>query len=873
MAVPTVKTLEASPKISTSLIRGFVAASGTYDLTRTGFEFGSTPDELNTIYDLEVQSGVYDFKVPDLSPDTTYYYNAFAFNSLGKGSGVSSSFTTGKLTREVQPVFLVAWDKQLTTTAGSGMRWFRLDESTLDGPDILVNKVYLEDDAIIDVISGWDNYQYSDESRYVISAEGFAEMRGDRNQAILAEADVVLSNSPNAEEPIDAFNRAYGRYTIRENKNKLQNPSFEFVNIPNWTINDYGQGTYSLGNTVLSGLYSLRLYIPSRDAYSVNGAGTSAYNGIYIQEGIHNSKPYYELDSTHQIFYDDSDYPPPGPLQGWTIGEIPSDVAYVGSPLLTPDLVTYTQGGGDLPVPTVSAIAGGVQRGDGYFTIKSDPMSVSSGLWYTASIYGYGPIGSTFNMALVASGTYGTISSGLTVDNQLSNIWQRYELSYQMPTSSETAYINITTSVIHDSDEIYLDCGQFEKGYPSTGYDGGFVGDKVLPKRPVKILANIDDTDTSLFAGVTETLEPNFSNDTVHVYLHDMGAELEAKEVTTSMYRDIKTSDAIKILISEAELSSGTYIIEDGEKTIDFVWLQEGSPWYYMSNVAEAEGGRIFFDNEGVLQFWNHTRASQGGVASGVNFFDFSDIADLNWRIDKDNIRNHIIVKSSPRKVLDHQLIYTHGYAEKIEAGKTLEVWCRITDPDRNNEGLPCMGIKEPVTGISNDSYYQIRPNSDGTGTNRDSYVVVNSFDAFADSAKIVFKNNYASTLYITTLKLYAAPAKVTQDILVEAEDEDSIGIYGRSTLQIENDFLNSVDDCQNLANEKLVALVDPKTSLRLTAVGSPSVRVGDIITVQDARATEISSGTTQDLVVKSIRWSIRDEFIQDIQLEKLTEE
>jgi len=530
----------------------------------------------------------------------------------------------------------------------------------------------------------------------------------------------------------------------------------------------------------------------------------------------------------------------------------------------------WSQTGGDNPPPTVT-LFDDTPIGDGHFTVKSDPMSVASGIWYTASIYGTSSgTPATFNMALVASGLSGVISSGLTVDNQLSGGWQRYEVSYRMPAGVRTAYLDIVTSEIHDSDEIFFDCGQFEKGYPATGYDGGFVGDKVLPKRPAKILVNTGGKDYSLFAGVTETIEPDFNDDVAHIYMHDLGSELENKQLNSAMYTNLSTSTVAEMICKEAGLASGTYIIDEGSRTIDFMWFQEGSAWYYLSNVAEAEGGRVFFDNNGIFNFWNHDHATMSGVASGTKAFDFSNMGDLNFRIDKDEIKNHIVVKSTPRAVQGHQLVYTHGTYEELKAGETKEVWVRITDPNRNDEGLPCVAIKQPVTGITNDSYYQARANSDGTGANKDSKITITSYEDFAESARINFKNTDTATVYITVLKLYGSPAKVSQDLLVEREDDDSIAIYGRQTLQIENNFINSRSDAETLATNKLIELKDPKTHLNIEAVGDPSITLGDVMCIQDAKDTTVGSGTTQYLMVKSIRWGLADEFQQTIEFEKL---
>ena len=870
MTIPVVDTLIASPKAETCIIRGNVVSSGTNDIVRTGFYFGVSSGALNTTYDVNPTDGVFNFNVPDLSSGTNYYYNAWAQNAEGVGSGIASGFTTGDFVREPRAVFNVAWNKQLSTDAGSGVGWFRLDYSTLDGPDILASKNYLEDETITDIIGAWDTYDYANESAYVIGAEGYTEMRGDINQAIMADADVILSNSPDIGDPIDAFNRAFGRYTIRENKNTLLNPSFEFVNIPNWTINTYGVGSYTLGNTVMSGLYSMRLYITG-EGYDVSDAGDTAYNGSYGDTGVSEGYPYYTYNG-HYLYYVAA---PGARPANWQIDETfaGTDVtgyykAIDGDPVQDAILGDYTADFETAPGPTVTKSLHSF--GDCSFDIISDPITVTSGLWYTGSIYAKSSGTAQYNLGVVASGLSGNISSGLSVDNQVtSGDWTRSQVSYQMPTGVRVAYMHITTN-LSDDEELFLDCGQFEEGHPATGFDGPFIGDKVLPKRPAKILVNTDGQDYPQFAGVTETIEPNFRDDQVHIYMHDLGSELEGKELNSAMYKGLKTSQAVELICGEVGLTSGTYVIDEGERDLDFMWFQEGSAWYYLSNIAEAEGGRIFFDNEGILTFHNYTHATASGITSGTKAFDFSEMDNLDWRVDKDNIKNHIVVKSTPREVLAHQLVYTHGTYETLLPGETKEVWARITDADRNNEGLPCMSIKEPVGGASGNSTYSIRPNSDGTGADRDSDVTLTSYFGFAESARINFRNDSVDTLYITTLQLYASPAKVTQEIYEEAEDAALISVYGRQTLQIENNFINSRTDAQNLAIRKLIELKDPKTRLRVSTVGDPSLAVGDIVTVQDSRPTTVASGTTQDLMVKSIRWSILDEFKQDIVFEKV---
>jgi len=438
-------------------------------------------------------------------------------------------------------------------------------------------------------------------------------------------------------------------------------------------------------------------------------------------------------------------------------------------------------------------------------------------------------------------------------------------------TDDQTITPEIKTVVInytHGSSgaEMTIDNACLSQG-ETADFDQNFVGDKILPKRPTKIIIDVGGKTIQKFTGVTETIEPDIGNDTVSMHFYDFSKELEQQQVTTAMYRDLNTASGIMILAGEAGISSGTWVIEPGRHTIPFLWFQEGSIWYYMQQLAEAEGGRVFFDEDGVLNFWNRDHYLGSGTSS--ESFDFSEMTDLRWRIDKDEIKNHIIVKASPRTVQTRQLVYTHGTYEEIKSGETKEVWVRFEDVDRNNEGLPCMGVElPPVNGSATTSSYKAYTNSDGTGSDVTSSVIVSSYYGFAESARINFRNNSGATAYITTLTIWAAPATAV-DIFEEAEDSDSITIYGDQVLQIENNLINSRNIAKSLAYQRLEELKNPRTHLHSSMIGKPYLQVGDIIQVQDSYLDSLGSGTYQNLIIKNNRWQVTDEFTQTIEFEK----
>ena len=104
----------------------------------------------------------------------------------------------------------ISWD----TVLSSG-EWFTLDQSQLDTGAILTQLEYDEGDSVLEGLSSIDSRLYVDETKYLLSLEGYSELLGDSYQYSISDMDIELDNSDN-------------RYTPRDNKNRLKNAGFEF---------------------------------------------------------------------------------------------------------------------------------------------------------------------------------------------------------------------------------------------------------------------------------------------------------------------------------------------------------------------------------------------------------------------------------------------------------------------------------------------------------------------------------------------------------------------------------------------------------------------------------------------------------------------
>lgn len=73
-----------------------VVSDGGAEVTHTGIYWGIYPDPENQGNELNAGAGagIFSLELRDLNPSTTYYYKAYAINSIGKSTGVVASFTT-----------------------------------------------------------------------------------------------------------------------------------------------------------------------------------------------------------------------------------------------------------------------------------------------------------------------------------------------------------------------------------------------------------------------------------------------------------------------------------------------------------------------------------------------------------------------------------------------------------------------------------------------------------------------------------------------------------------------------------------------------------------------------------------------------------
>ena len=151
--VPTVTTFVATDiTITSAKLNGEVTADGNATITQRGFYWSktdTTPSVADSLVTVSGTTGSYNITVSSLTPNTTYYYLAFATNSKGTATDVVQSFNTEEDHEGETGTFTDTRDNKTYTTV------------IIDGKELMSeNLAYLPSVNPASVISFTEPYYY-----------------------------------------------------------------------------------------------------------------------------------------------------------------------------------------------------------------------------------------------------------------------------------------------------------------------------------------------------------------------------------------------------------------------------------------------------------------------------------------------------------------------------------------------------------------------------------------------------------------------------------------------------------------------------------------------------------------------------------------
>ncbi len=441
----------------------------------------------------------------------------------------------------------------------------------------------------------------------------------------------------------------------------------------------------------------------------------------------------------------------------------------------------------------------------------------------------------------------------ISLEDDASGVWNRFDTSLSVP--SGTYYLRALLSI--SGCWARFDDGQVEKSLNVTDIENNFIGDLILPKRAIRSEIGFNNYNVPKFTGLTTKFIPNIAEDTIQIYAYDMADRLKDIIIVDKYYENKRTDELIVELASLANIEIESISLETGTNTVEFAYFQEGSVWTYMNQVAESEGGRIFFDETGKLIFWNRNHYRNN---TDIKYtFDFSNnIIDLSYEISKKKVKNYIKVQASPKKKLVNTKIYDDTTNSSIGSGETEEFFCQYNYKEETS--IAALNVVVPTIGtdiIANTA-------ENGSGSNISSDISISSYYIFRDSMRLNLHNANASTAYLTTFQIYGDPIVTARYIKEIKEDKNSEAIYDTQKLNIENNLITTDSFASDLATQKLAELKDSRDFIKIDAVGVPYLQLGDMVKVQRS-----FDGTYEKFIIIENSWSFQDDFTQTLTLEK----
>lgn len=400
--------------------------------------------------------------------------------------------------------------------------------------------------------------------------------------------------------------------------------------------------------------------------------------------------------------------------------------------------------------------------------------------------------------------------------------WDKYEYSDysgRLKQIEWTRQEDTIASMTMSTADIVLDNSD---GY-FTPNGGSTIEDFILPYRPIKLFAGFGGENVPVFIGLTENMpEVDERNKTVRFHCIDFVYSLYNRPLTEAvMLENVRTDEVLDELLQLAGLTTNQYNLDTGFNIIKFAYFPKDTKLGdAISELMEAEMGRFYLDELGVIQFKNRQNFSNTPVYA----FSPNNIVDLSTS-KQDDIINVVEIKANVREVQANQKFWELQSPVLIPAGEQVDIWADFEDPVTN------VDTPQYITSATTSSY-TTNVLEDGSGATNSGDIALDSSTEFAQSYKMTFENTGAEAVYITTLELFATPAKVVKELYVREQDDTSVGKYDERPLLIENNFISREDEAYSKAVIMITDYAEYGSVLTMEVKGSMALQLNDAVDV-----------------------------------------
>lgn len=283
------------------------------------------------------------------------------------------------------------------------------------------------------------------------------------------------------------------------------------------------------------------------------------------------------------------------------------------------------------------------------------------------------------------------------------------------------------------------------------------------------------------------------------------------------MFTAQRTDQVLTTLATQLGMNTAQYDFDYGVNVVPFGYFPAGTKFEdAISQLVEAENGQFYQDETGIFKFENRQHWSNAPYTQVQRIIYTAQVINAEAP-NMDHIINVVEVNANIREKQPNQTIFTLGVPSILNANADTSIFVNFDDP---------------ILQIDNPTIWTANTNSDNSGKDISSQVLLKNIDKFAQAAKITFTNNGQSG-FLTGLTITGRPAKVTNQLYTRRQDDSSVTAYQEQPLQINNDFIQNQSWAQSYAQMILNDFSDIENLQRITILAIPELQLGDLVSWQ----------------------------------------
>lgn len=358
-----------------------------------------------------------------------------------------------------------------------------------------------------------------------------------------------------------------------------------------------------------------------------------------------------------------------------------------------------------------------------------------------------------------------------------------------------------------------------------------------------------------LFTGPLDNLpqQPTFGRQSVRIPSLGTLSRLRGIKVTTAVYANIRTDQALHALLDAAGWVFNDRVIATGATTLDWWWLDDEDAFSAMIALLSMEGpgAAIYEDGRGYIVFEGRTYRLLQPRCTEVQAV-FTDTGPEPWRSPDltyepglKDVVNACSVEVNVRAAGSTQVIWSLGQTVTLGNGETKGYTIRPSDP-----------FQSAVTPVAGTDFVV------ASGS-----VTAVSLTRTSGGTTAIFLTAGAGGASVTGLQLRAQPIAITNRVTLEENKTDpatvaSVSLRGTRNYplplrheinpEVARDFCNVV--VQRYRDPRPQVTITVPCVTPLTTVACLSRQISDRIAVQDQ-----GTGISMPMHIEQIRWEWRE--------------